>query len=159
MLKASRDHARRRTDREGSSAELRDARLQRKHPAIDARQRAAQAAVIGVKYGGGFRHRRTRAVTCLPRQHRCATLVRMTAISIHELHENTALWVSKATEQEPIVLTDKGQPVAKIVPLPVAKAENPFLTRKLLPGYEAIMHKRYGGQDTTEIISEMRDGR
>ena len=94
-----------------------------------------------------------------PRQPRCATLVRMTAISIHELHEHTALWVSKATEQEPIVLTDNGQPVAKIVPLPVAKAENPFLTRKLLPGYEAIMHKRYGGQDTTEIISEMRDGR
>ena len=83
----------------------------------------------------------------------------MTAISIHELHENTALWVSKATEQEPIVLTDKGQPVAKIVPLPVAKAENPFLTRKLLPGYEAIMHKRYSGQDSTEIISDMRDGR
>ena len=78
---------------------------------------------------------------------------------LHELHENTALWVSKATEQEPIVLTDKGQPVAKIVPLPVTKADNPFLTRKLLPGYEAIMHKRYGGQDSTEIISDMRDGR
>ena len=83
----------------------------------------------------------------------------MTAISISELHEHTALWVSKATEQEPIVLTDNGQPVAKIVPLPVAKAANPFLTRKLLPGYEAIMHKRYGGQDSTEIISDMRDGR
>ena len=48
---------------------------------------------------------------------------------------------------------------AKIVPLPVAKAENRFLTRKLLPGYEAVMHKRYGGQDSTEIISDMRDGR
>ena len=98
----------------------------------------------------------------LPCHHRCVTLIRMTAISIHELHENTALWVSKATEQEPIVLTDKadkGQPVAKIVPLPVAKVENPFLTRKLLPGYEAIMHKRYGGQDSTEIIFDMRDGR
>ncbi|MEO6787041.1 MAG: hypothetical protein ABI318_12985 [Chthoniobacteraceae bacterium] len=49
--------------------------------------------------------------------------------------------------------------MAKIVPLPVAKKENPFLTRKLLPGYEAIMHKRYAGQDSTEIISDMRDGR
>ena len=49
---------------------------------------------------------------------RFVTLIRMTAISIHELHENTALWVSKATEQEPIVLTDKGLAVAKIVPLP-----------------------------------------
>ena len=42
----------------------------------------------------------------------------MTATSIHELHENTALWVSKA-----------------------------------------IMHKLYGGTDSTQIISEMRDGR
>ncbi|MEO6788297.1 MAG: hypothetical protein ABI318_19415 [Chthoniobacteraceae bacterium] len=83
----------------------------------------------------------------------------MTVISIHELHENTALRVSKATEQEPIVLTDKGQPVAKIVPLPVAKAENPFLTRKLLPGIAELQGKLYGGTDSTQIISEMRDGR
>ena len=93
MIEPRRHHARRRADREESSAEHRDARLQRKHPSADARQRAAQAAVIGSEYGGGFRHRRTRAVTCLPRQHRCATLVRMTAISISELHEHTALWV------------------------------------------------------------------
>ena len=39
------------------------------------------------------------------------------------------------------------------------QVENPFLTRKLLPGYAAIMHKRYGGRDSTEIISDMRDGR
>ena len=39
------------------------------------------------------------------------------------------------------------------------QVENPFLTRKLLPGYAAIMHKRYGGPDSTEIISDMRDGR
>ena len=83
----------------------------------------------------------------------------MTAISIHELHEHTALWVRKATEQEPIVLTENGEAVAKIVPMPSAKSENPFLNRKLLPGYEALMHKLYGGQDSTEIISEMRDGR
>ena len=57
------------------------------------------------------------------------------------------------------MLTDKGQAVVKIVPLPVAKAENPFLTRKLLPGCAAIMHKRYGGHDSTEIISGRRDGR
>ena len=100
-----------------------------------------------------------RGVRVLPRQHRRVTRVGMTVFSIHELHENTALWVSMATEQELIVLTDKGQAAAKIVPLPIAKAENPFLTRKLLPGYEAIMHKRYGGQDSTEIISDMRDGR
>lgn len=83
----------------------------------------------------------------------------MTAISIHELHEHTDVWLRKVSEQESIVVTDNGRAVAKIVPFPVATPENPFLTRKLLPGYEAIMHKRYGGKDSTEIISEMRDGR
>lgn len=31
----------------------------------------------------------------LPRQFRSGTFARMTAISIHELHENTDLWVRK----------------------------------------------------------------
>ena len=143
MIEPCRHHARRRTDREGSSAELRDARLQREHPSADARQRAAQAAVIGIEYCRWLSASPPRAVNVLPRQHRCATLVRMTAISISELHEHTALWVSKATEQEPIVLTDKGQAVSKIVPLPIAKAENPFLTRKLLPRFAELQGKLY----------------
>lgn len=83
----------------------------------------------------------------------------MTAISITELHEQTDLWVRKATEQEPIVLTDRGKAVAKIVPMPVAKAENPFLTRKLLPGFAEVQARCVGGTDSTDIISEMRDGR
>ena len=86
-------------------------------------------------------------------------LTSMTAISISELQAHTDLWVRKATEQEPIVVTDNGQPVAKIVPIPVRPPGNPFATRKLLPGYASIMHKRYGGKDSTEIVSEMRDGR
>ena len=83
----------------------------------------------------------------------------MTAISIHELHANTDLWVRKATEQEPIVLTDQGRAVAQIVPLPTAHAENPFLTRKLLPGFAELQAKLSGGTDSTRIVSEMRDGR
>ena len=35
---------------------LGDARLQREHPAVDARQRAAQAAIVGIEYCGGFRY-------------------------------------------------------------------------------------------------------
>ncbi len=83
----------------------------------------------------------------------------MAAISISELHEHTDLWVRKATEQEPIVLTDKGLAVAKIVPLPVAKKRIRFLNRKLLPGFAALQSTLHGGTDSTEIISEMRDGR
>jgi hypothetical protein len=39
------------------------------------------------------------------------------------------------------------------------KRENPFLTRKLLPGFAALQERLTGGTDSTEIISEMRDGR
>lgn len=83
----------------------------------------------------------------------------MTAISIRELHENTDLWVRKATEQEPVVVTDEGKAVAKIVPISAEREATPFRSRKLIPGYEAIMHKRYGGPDSTEIVSDMRDGK
>jgi hypothetical protein len=38
--------------------------LQREHPAIDARQGRAEAAVIGIEYGGGFGHARRAASTC-----------------------------------------------------------------------------------------------
>ena len=83
----------------------------------------------------------------------------MTSISIRELHEHTEDWVRRATEEEPIIVKDNGRPVARIVCIPAPPAESPFRNRRLLPGYEAIMHKRYAGKDTTEIISDMRDGR
>jgi antitoxin (DNA-binding transcriptional repressor) of toxin-antitoxin stability system len=83
----------------------------------------------------------------------------MIVISIHELHEQTDLWVRKAVEQEPIVLTENGQAVARIVPVPAVPATNPFIARKLLPGFAALQEKLHGGTDSTEIISEMRDGR
>ncbi len=85
--------------------------------------------------------------------------VRMTSISIRELHENTDLWVHKATEQEPIVVTDDGRAVAKIIPIPVAKTGNPFLNRKLLPRFAELQARMTGGTDSTQIVSEMRDGR
>jgi prevent-host-death family protein len=83
----------------------------------------------------------------------------MPAISLDELHARTAHWVRQATQQEPIVLTNNGRPVARIVPEPSRPAGSPFARRKLLPEYEAIMHRRFGGKDSTAIVSEMRDGR
>jgi antitoxin (DNA-binding transcriptional repressor) of toxin-antitoxin stability system len=83
----------------------------------------------------------------------------MPVISIDELHARTAHWVHHAAEHEPIVLIENGQPVATIVPMPVPTAGNPFAARKLLPEYEAIMDRQYGGMDSTEIVSEMREGR
>jgi hypothetical protein len=36
---------------------------------------------------------------------------------------------------------------------------NPFLTRKLLPGYARLKGKLGGGTDSTTLVSEDRDGR
>jgi antitoxin (DNA-binding transcriptional repressor) of toxin-antitoxin stability system len=97
-------------------------------------------------------------VKVLPDDIRRGIIRFMTVISIHELHENTDLWVRKAAE-EPVVLTDNGQAVAKIVPLPVAAKGKPFGMRQLLPGFAELQAKLSGGTDSTQIISEMRDGR
>jgi antitoxin (DNA-binding transcriptional repressor) of toxin-antitoxin stability system len=83
----------------------------------------------------------------------------MTTVSINELHEHTDLWVRRATEQEPVVVTDNGQAVAKIVAIPPASHDNPFQSRQLLPGFAELQAKLTGGTDSTEIVSEMRDGR
>ena len=56
MIEARRHHTGHRADGDERRRELRDARLQREHLAVDARERAAQAAVVGIEYGGGFRH-------------------------------------------------------------------------------------------------------
>jgi prevent-host-death family protein len=83
----------------------------------------------------------------------------MKSISIRELHEHTEDWVRRATEEEPIILKDNGRPVARIVPIPAPSAENPFPNRKLLPGFAELQSRLRGGTDSTEIVSEMRDGR
>lgn len=84
----------------------------------------------------------------------------MTAISIRELHEHTDLWVRKAAAREDVLITDNGHAVAKIVPVPTeAKASNPFLTRKVLPGFANLQASLSGGTDSTKTVSEMRDER
>lgn len=83
----------------------------------------------------------------------------MVAISIRELHENTDAWVRKAVADEPVVLTENGQAIARIVAVAVEEKVNPFLTRKLLPGFAEFQKKLSGGTDSTQIVSEMRDGR
>ena len=87
----------------------------------------------------------------------------MQTITIEELHTHTGEWISKAAEHDEITVTDGGKAVAVItqpresrMTVPV---ENPWRHRVLLPEYEAIMNKPVGGTDSTDIVSEMRDGR
>ncbi len=86
----------------------------------------------------------------------------MATITLSELHEHTTEWLYGADEHQEIIVMDKGRPLARIHPMaspaqiPVA---NPFLNRKFLPGFVELQARLVGGTDTTQIISEDRDGR
>ncbi len=85
----------------------------------------------------------------------------MTIISIKELHARTGEWVRKAAESGEITVTDRGLPVAKLTSLPAGQLPrptiNPFLHRKLLPGFAQLQKSLVGGTDSVQIISEDRD--
>jgi len=68
MIEPGRHHACHRAEGDERRRKLGDARLQREHPAVDACQRRAEAAVVSIEYGGGFRHNHRAASTAvLPR--------------------------------------------------------------------------------------------
>src|SRR5205085_1606603 len=46
----------------------------------------------------------------------CVTLCHMKTISIRQLHEKTGEWVRKAERHGEIIITDRGEPIAKIIP-------------------------------------------
>ena len=85
----------------------------------------------------------------------------MKAITIRELHARTGVWVRQAAQHGEIVVTDRGRAVARIVG-EVGQSKSPyFAQRKLLPAFSKLTKrgKLRGGTDSTEIISEDRDGR
>lgn len=71
MIEARGHHARRRADGDECRCKLCDARLEREHLAIGSRQSPAQEAVVGIEFGGAFRH-----------EHRSASNVGALAFSI-----------------------------------------------------------------------------
>jgi prevent-host-death family protein len=83
----------------------------------------------------------------------------MKAISIRELHQRTGAWVRKAAEIGSITVTERGRPVARLEAVEAPGRKNPFLSRKLRPGYKRLMGTLTGGTDTVAIVSEERDTR
>ena len=86
----------------------------------------------------------------------------MQTITIEELHTQTGEWISKAAEHDEITVTDGGKAVAVITPLvpkPRPPGHNPWKNRVLLPGFAELQKRLVGGTDSTQIISEDRDGR
>jgi prevent-host-death family protein len=79
----------------------------------------------------------------------------MRTISIRELHLNTGQWVRQASRHRRVVITERGEPVATLVPFEHAHAATRFAARKLLPGFARLTAS--GQHDSTTFISEDRD--
>jgi prevent-host-death family protein len=83
----------------------------------------------------------------------------MKTISIRELHEKTGEYVRGVADHGEICVTDRGKPVAKIVPQHELPSVPYFARRKLTSAFSKLIKsgKLRGGVDSTEIVSEDRD--
>jgi prevent-host-death family protein len=89
----------------------------------------------------------------------CDTMCHMKTISIRELHEKTGDWVRRAAEHGEIIITDRGKPLAKILPESGRKEAPYFSNRRTSAAFRKLLAqgKLRGGADSTQIISEDRD--
>ena len=83
----------------------------------------------------------------------------MKSISIKDLHDKTGHWLRRVKAEGELIVTERGTPVARMLPPAKVSAGNPFARRKLLRGIAALMQRPIGGPDSAEIVSSMRDGR
>lgn len=90
----------------------------------------------------------------LTRWAQCVTLVHMERIGIRDLHMKTGEWVRRAARGEGVVVTDRGRPVASLLPFREGDAGRSFRDRILLPEFEAL--SAVPG-DSTADVSDDRD--
>ena len=83
-------------------------------------------------------------------------LVHMEQIRIRALHMKTGEWVRRAARGEGVVITERGRPVASLIPYREGDAGRSFRDRILLSEFEAL--PAVDG-DSTEYVSEDRDRR
>ncbi|MBM4270148.1 MAG: type II toxin-antitoxin system prevent-host-death family antitoxin [Deltaproteobacteria bacterium] len=83
----------------------------------------------------------------------------MKTISIKELHDRTGHWLRRVRVDGEIVVTERGTPVARMIPPARPSAGNPFGRRRLLPGVAKLIQRPIRGPDSAEVIASMRDGR
>jgi antitoxin (DNA-binding transcriptional repressor) of toxin-antitoxin stability system len=83
----------------------------------------------------------------------------MKTISIKELHAETGAWVRKAASLGAITVTDRGRAIAHITSVEFGARENPFLTRKVRPGFARLKGKLAGGTESGRLIADDRGGR
>ena len=81
-------------------------------------------------------------------------IVHMKEISIRDLHLNTGEWVRKVDFEKKIVITERGRPVATLVPFQSADKATSFRRRKLVQGFAKLPPIQH---DSTQGISGDRD--
>ena len=83
----------------------------------------------------------------------------MKTISIRELHERTGAWVRQTARHGEIVVSDRGVPVARLVPQVRESPAPYFASRHLSPAFLKLQlsGKLKGGTDSTTIVSDDRD--
>ena len=81
----------------------------------------------------------------------------MKSITIRQLHDETGRWVRRAAAIGELHVTERGRPVAKLVPATATPATPYFARRKLLPAFLATQSE--GRTDSTAGISAERDER
>jgi prevent-host-death family protein len=82
----------------------------------------------------------------------------MRRVSLRELHEQTGHLVREAAAGYTVVVTDRGRPIATIVPYDSVHPRATFATRELLPEF-AELDQHHFASDATADVSADRDGR
>ena len=80
--------------------------------------------------------------------------VHMKRIGIRELHLKTGEWVRSAAIGAGVVITDRGRPVASLLPVRPGDLSTPFRKRRTLPEFEALPPV---SGDSSVHVSEDRD--
>ena len=81
----------------------------------------------------------------------------MKSITIRQLHDETGRWVRRAAAIGELHVTERGRPVAKLVPATATPSSPYFARRTLLLAFQATQSA--GRTDSTAGISAERDER
>ena len=74
----------------------------------------------------------------LTRCNKRETFVHTKQIKIRDLHIKTGEWVRRAARGEGIVITERGRPVASLVPFSEGRLGRSFKERHILPDFDAL---------------------
>jgi prevent-host-death family protein len=80
--------------------------------------------------------------------------VHMKEISIRDLHLKTGDWVRKVSVEQKIVISERGVPVATLIPFEPAHKATAFAKRRFVQGFGKLPPINH---DSAEFIADDRD--